>query len=284
MEQQLKQYRSLILDKAVSLADPELAKLKNDIFSRNVELPKTNYEEFSNTVHHWITSNTSNTLTGLDVYHREVCVGVTSFIDNLIMRHGIDNLQIFEHDYTYYSRLSPSKSWATVGNLTPNKPLLIALPFPGEGDVHPDMQAILNEALEKNIPVHIDASWMSSATNIQFDFDHPVIESVAFSLSKGLALDWNRIGVRYSKRIDETDSITIANKFVTVNSIDVSVGMLYINNFPQSYLWEKYGSLYHEACRTFLLKPTKCIHMAKHFSTGAPCSFRDVFLACSNTQ
>jgi hypothetical protein len=284
MEQQLKQYRALILDKAVSLADPELTKLKNNIFSSKLSLPNTSYEEFINAMHQWITSNSGNLLTGLDVYQREVCVGVTDFINNLIMRHGIDNLQIFEHDYTYYRRLSPSKSWATVGNLIPNKPLLIALPFPGEGDVHLDMKKILNEALEKNIPVHIDASWMSSANNIQFDFDHPAIESVAFSLSKGLALDWNRIGIRYSKHIDDTDSITIANKFGTVNSIDISVGMLYINDFPQSYLWDKYGSLYYEACRTFLLKPTKCIHMAKHFNTGAPYSFKNVFLACGENQ
>ena len=284
MEQQLKQYKELIVNRAASLDHPEFKRLKNDIFSSKLSLPETSYEEFSDAMHQWITSNSGNLLTGLDAYHREVCVGVTDFIDNLIMKHGIDNLQIFEHDYTYYRRLSPSKTWSTVGNLIPNSPLLIALPFPGEGDIHPDMKKILNEALEKNITVHIDASWMSSANNIQFDFGHPAIESVAFSLSKGLALDWNRIGIRYSKYKDETDSITIANKFGTINSIDVSVGMLYINNFTQSYLWENYGSLYYEACRTFLLKPTKCIHMAKHFNTGKPCSFRDVFLAYKENQ
>jgi hypothetical protein len=146
------------------------------------------------------------------------------------------------------------------------------------------MQQILNEALEKNISVYIDAAWMSCADGIEFSFDHPAIQSVAFSLSKGLALDWNRVGVRYSRSIDSSDAITISNKFKTINSIDISVGVLYMDKFSQSYLWTKYGNLYHSACKAFLLRPTKCIHMAKHFNTGQPYSFRDVFLAYEKDQ
>lgn len=274
----MKQFRHLLQNRAVAVEDSELNKLKTNIFSGAVCLPDVGYQEFCNKIHHWLTNNTNNTLSGLDVYQAEVCVGVTDFINNLIMKHGIENLQIFEHDYTYYSRLQPGKSWATVGNLTPKVPLIIALPFPGEGDIHHNMYSILDEALEKNIPVHIDAAWMSCAENIVFDFDHPAIESVAFSLSKGLALSWNRIGVRYSRCIDNTDSITIANKYRTINRVDVSVGSLYIDRFPQSYLWNKYRDLYHTACKEFLLRPTKCINMAKHFNTGAPYSFVDIFL------
>ena len=282
MENCMKQYRHLLLDKAESLNDNLLADLKHKIFSGAVALPDVSYQTFCDTMHHWLTHDTSNVLSGLDQFNREVCVGVTDFINNLIMLHGIDNLQIFEHDYTYYRRLSPDKIWATVGNLIPNKPLVIALPFPGAGDIRADMQQILAEAVEKNIPVHIDCAWLSSAKNIVFDFDHPAIKSVAFSLSKGLALGWNRVGVRYIKHISSTDAITIANKFGTVNTIDLSIGMLFMENFPQSYLWNKYGDLYNEACRTFLVKPTKCIHMAKHFNTGKPCSFRDIFFAMEN--
>lgn len=280
----MKNYQHLLINKAVSIRDSNLDDLKNSIFSTTVSLPSVSYEEFCTAIHHWLTNNTGNTLTGLDAYYREVCVGVTDFINNIIMKYGIDNLQVFENDYTYYSRLSPNKLWATVGNLKPNLPLIVALPFPGEGNVRPDMQQILNEALEKNIPVYIDAAWMSCADGIEFDFDHPAIQSVAFSLSKGLSLDWNRIGIRYSRSIDSTDAITIANKFETINSIDISVGMLYMKNFSQSYLWSKYRDLYHNACKAFLLKPTKCIHMAKHFNTGQPYSFRDVFLAYEKDQ
>jgi hypothetical protein len=280
----MKQYQHLLLDKAAPINDSKLSSLKNKIFSAAVVLPMVGYQEFCNTMHHWLTHNTANTITGLDGFAQEVCVGVTDFINNLVMQHGIDNIQIFEHDYTYYRRLLPNKVWATVGDLIPNKPLLIAMPFPGNGDVHWNMQQILNEALEKNIPVHIDGAWISSAKDIVFDFGHPAIKSVAFSLSKGLALDWNRIGVRYSRCVDDTDSITIANRFNTINSIDLSVGMLFMQQFAQSYLWDKYGTLYNDACKAFLLKPTKCIHMATHFNTGKPHSFRDVFDAVENSN
>jgi hypothetical protein len=280
----VKQYRHLLLDKAAPIADSELGNLKNKIFSAEIALPVVSYQEFCDSMHHWLTHNTVNTITGLDVFSQQVCLGVTEFINNLVMQHGIDNIQIFEHDYTYYRRLSPSKCWAKVGNLIPNKPLLIALPFPGAGNIHPDMQTILEEAVEKNIPVHIDGAWVSSARDIVFNFDHPAIQSVAFSLSKGLALDWNRIGIRYSKSIDNTDSITIANQFGTINSVDLSIGMLFMQKFAQSYLWNKYGTLYNNACKAFLLKPTKCIHMATHFNTGKPYSFRDIFCAIESSN
>lgn len=276
----MKKYKHLLIEKAAPVNDPSQLELEKKIFSKEIALPVVSQEEFSEKMHQWLHSNTNNNLRGLGEYnHREVCIGVTGFIDNLIMKYGIENLQIFEHDYTYYKRLCPDKIWATVGNLIPKQPLLIALPFPGFGDVHQSMSEILDECIEKQIPVFIDGAWMTAATGIDFDFDHPAIQSVAFSLSKGMSLDWNRIGIRYSKVIDPTDSISIANKFATNNIIDMSVGMVYMENFHQSYQWEKYGKLYHEACKQFLLRPTKCLHMARHFNTGAPYGLRDVMLA-----
>ena len=278
----MKKYKNLLLEKAAPMRDSQHLQLKKEIFSGKVSLPSPTHTEFCSKIHNWFHNDTNNTLIGLENFHKEVCIGVTGFIDNLVMKYGIDNLQIFEHDYTYYKRLSPNKTWATVGNLIPKKPLLIAMPFPGLGNIHKEMNDILNESMKKQIPVFIDGSWMSSATDIEFNFNHPAIQSVAFSLSKGMSLDWNRIGIRYSKVLDSTDSITIANKFGTNNTVDMSIGMIYMTHFYQSYLWEKYGNLYHEACRAFLFKPTKCIHMVKHFNTGKPYGVRDVLLAAFN--
>ena len=259
--------RSKLLTKADPMTCSTLTLFREAIMSGDVILPKISYNEFLSAFDYWI-ANGVNNLSNLHLYTKEVCVGTTHFIDNLIMQYGLDNIQILEHDYFYYSRLNPKKQWAEVGRLDPNQPLLIAMPFPGYGDVHPLMQDILRECLDKNIAIHIDACWMSSAHNITFDFSHPCIHSVGFSLSKGLDLGWNRIGVRYTKQINSTDSITIANQFCTINQVDISIGYLYMQEFSQNYLWQRYGNTYNKICQQLLLRPTKCIHMARTFDTG----------------
>ena len=60
--------------------------------------------------------------------------------------------------------------------------------------------------------IHIDGAWVTCCQDITFNFNHPAIKSFAISLSKGLALGWNRIGIRYS-RTHQTDSIGLMNDF-----------------------------------------------------------------------
>ena len=262
-----------LLNTAEPMQDDLLRMRRTEVEYGLVPLPRTTYSSFISHFHDWITQS-QNDLRGFNKFEREVCVGTTHFIDNLIMLHGLENLQIFEHDYIYYRKLMPGKQWAILGELKEKQPLLIALPFPGYGAIHPLMDSILNECLSKQIPVHIDGCWMSCAKGIEFDFSHPAIHSVAFSLSKGLDLGWNRIGVRYSKQINHNDSITIVNNSNMINTMNVKVGELFMKQFPADYLWKKYGNIYHKVCKRWLIKPTNCIHMGRRFDTGAVVGLR----------
>ena len=80
-----------------------------------------------------------NTIAGLDAFAvREAIIGCNHAIDSLIMQHGIDGLQIFEHDYKYYQRLDPVISYAKPGQLASSKPILMAMPSPGYLGLHPN--------------------------------------------------------------------------------------------------------------------------------------------------
>lgn len=267
---------------AGQMRDPEFDELKQQIFSKKIVLPEINYANFGNTVENWFTHNSKNSLHGFENFHRYVCTGVTAFIDSLLIQHRIDNLQILEHDYTYYRRLYPHKKWSVVGNLTPKIPMILSMPFSGYGDIHPRMNDILDECNEKNIPLFLDAAWLSSAKNIEFDFSHSSIQGFSMSLSKGLGLEWNRVGVAYFRNVEENNNINIFNKFDMVNSIDLSVGKVFMDNFSQSYLWDKYQHSYDYICKTLLLKPTKCIHMATYFNKGTPIGIRNALVEVYN--
>jgi hypothetical protein len=148
-----------------------------------------------------------------------------------------------------------------VGSLIPDIPLIIAMPFPSIGAPHYSMAEILDECKIKNIAVHIDGAWITCCRDITFDFSHVAIRSVGISLSKGLGLGWNRIGLRWIKD-SVADSISIMNDFNMNNRALAMIGLHFIRNLPSDYLWFTHGERYYKVCRDFSLLPTKSIYLA----------------------
>jgi hypothetical protein len=169
-------------------------------------------------------------------------------------------VQVLRDDYRYHERLGLAYV-KDVGSLIPDIPLIIAMPFPSIGAPHRDIEEVLHECKIKNIAVHIDGAWVSCCRDITFDFSNDVIRSVGISLSKGLGLGWNRIGLRWTKDTN-ADAITIMNDFHMNNRALVKIGLHFIRHLPSDYLWLTHSDHYYKVCRDFNLLPTHSIHLA----------------------
>jgi hypothetical protein len=217
-------------------------------------------QKFKDTFVKWLADHKYSTFRGLDAFpRRDIINGCTQFIDDLYQRCG--TLQTFENDYKYHWRLNPDIKYVTVDTLDPNKELLIALPFPFYGDIHPDMNTILDCCLELNIPVHIDGAWISCIRNIDFNFDHPAIRTVGISLSKG-GMGGNRIGLRFA-RTTPNGAVTIMNDFNMNSQSLVSMGIKFMEELGPEYFWRKYETAYQKVIQDFNLVETKAIHLAR---------------------
>jgi alanine-alpha-ketoisovalerate/valine-pyruvate aminotransferase len=226
-------------------------------------------QQFKDTFVKWLGNHKYSSFTGLDAFkHKDIINGCTQFIDDLYQRCG--TLQTFENDYKYHWRLNNDIEYATIDTLDPNKELLISMPFPFYGDVHPNMQGILDAAQEKNIPVHIDGAWISCIRNIEFDFDHPAIQTVGISLSKG-GMGGNRIGLRFARKRPE-GAVTIMNDFNMNSQALVSMGIKFMEELGPEYFWTQYKDHYAKVCEDFDLQPTKAIHLAS--KNGKPVGVR----------
>jgi hypothetical protein len=207
----------------------------------------------------WLTASTLNQIRGLETFNRvDIINGCTQFIDNLYMSGYV---QTIEGDYKYHERLGYSFTRSIPGTLIPGIPLIISLPFPGTADIHTGMNGILDECAKKNIPVHVDGAWITCSRTIDFNFDHPAIVSLGISLSKGLGLGWNRIGLRWTKE-EKADSISIMNDFHMCNRMTTIVALYILNNIEPDYFWKKYADVNEKVCRDFDLTQTKAIHVA----------------------
>jgi hypothetical protein len=216
------------------------------------------YADFKEQCESWLVGSKLNTLTGIDTFTRkDIIIGCTQFIDNLYMQGPV---QVLRGDYRYHERLGLAYV-KDVGSLIPDIPLIIAMPFPNIGAPHQDMEEILHECKIKNIAVHIDGAWISCCRDVTFDFNHVAIRSVGISLSKGLGLGWNRIGLRWTKEI-KPDAITIMNDFNMNCRVLSKIGLHFIRKFPTDYLWNTYGKLNAQVCKDFDLTPTHSIYLA----------------------
>lgn len=239
------------------LSDNLIERTIQDVLSGKLDndISDTVYDNFKHETTNWILKSKLNNVTGLDTFNRvDIINGCTQFIDNIYMQCSP---QVLIGDYRYHQRLGNQP----VTMLQDNIPLIIAMPFPQVGDVHKNMISILDECIEKNIDVHIDAAWLGCCRDINFDLSHRAIKSIGISLSKGLGLGWNRIGLRWSK-IYEADSITIMNDFKMNNRALSMIGLHFVKNFPSDYLWDKHGKNYYKVCNDFDLTPTKSIYLA----------------------
>jgi len=216
------------------------------------------HEQFKEKATKFIFGSTLNTLSGIDTFSFVgIMAGCTQFIDNLYMQGPV---QVLRGDYRYHERLGLAYV-KDVGSLIPDIPLIVSMPFPSIGASHHDMEEILHECKIKNIAVHIDSAWISCCRDITFDFDHVAIRSVGISLSKGLGLGWNRIGLRWTKE-QTSDSITIMNDFHMQNRMPTMVANYVLDHVSSDYLWTKYSELNSKICKDFELIPSKAIHMA----------------------
>lgn len=209
----------------------------------------------------WINSSKINSIAGLEAFpDRDIIIGVTNALDDLHITHH-QSLVIFDKTYAYYKRIRPDMTVRTIETLQAGDVLVFEAPFAHYGDLHPHTSEILNRCQELGVPVHIDAAWYGCLRDFNFDYSHPAIQSVSFSLSKGLGLGSHRTGIRYSRN-RWPGPVTISNDF-NMNVIStMRIGMKFMENFHIDYAQEKYGEAYTLVCEKLNLRPTKAIHVA----------------------
>lgn len=251
--------KSRLTTKLVPITDNFLIDLKNNWYTN----PQKKYSnlDFTKIAVNWFQGTKKNDITGWNKFpYVDVIMGCTQFIESIVIKYGWDGFQILKNEYAYYSLMG--KFGVDPGSLEPNKPLIVSLPNWNYTDIRPEWDDILKECEEKNIDIHIDFAWITVARDINFNLDHPNIQSFAMSMSK-YNLQWNRIGLRWTRQ-RSMDSITIFNHYYgDVNSGVMNCGAYFMNNVPRDYGWDAYGEKYYNVCTEHNLVPTKIIHIAK---------------------
>ena len=236
-------------------------------------------QRYKETYSDWIQSTKLNKLKNLHKFTWvSYSAGTSESFINFTTRYNHRRFRTFKAEFVFHRLNCKNNSYNFCcledDTIQQNDAVIISLPYSDIGDKHPEMENIIDQCNIKGVPVLIDCAYMILAKNIEFDFDHPCIDTITFSLSKGFwGIDKLRLGIRFQRK-DRDDNLDIFNKWKTVPLHSIAIGEKILKTFDPDWLWNTYGTKYLDVCKSNSLHPTNSICHAiggeeyKHFNRG----------------
>lgn len=210
----------------------------------------------------WIASTRLNRITGLDRFRTAHLInGTTQSFDEAYFRHRDKRLRFFRGEYAYHRRILGTAPFLDNAPLAAGDYVIISAPFCSTGSMHPEFYSMLAQAEKLHVPVMVDCAYFGTCADFSLDLSSPAIESVSFSLTKGLGLGDIRSGVRFSNIQDQ-------NPIAQQNTYDHSVlgaariGLHMMNQFGPDHIPERFFEAQRSACRDLGITPSPCMHLA----------------------
>lgn len=210
----------------------------------------------------WIMDNEYNRVVGLQTFkYRDLINGTTQAFDEAYYRYKERRLRLRRGEYAYHKRVVTDSVWLEDEPLAANDWIILSWPFCGHGDNPENVQVLLDQALELNVPVLIDCAWYGTCYDIYIDLTHPAITEVAFSLTKSTGTGNIRSGVRYSN-YDDNLPIRQQNNYNHLVLGAAQIGLHMMNRFPSDWQAKNYIHMQAKLCDALGVRRSKCLHIA----------------------
>ena len=235
--------------------------MANDFMS-HVRSPNV-VDQFLNRYQRWLQNSQLNNFNGLDNrWYASYSNGTTEVFDKWYIRHRTRRLRMFRGEYMYHiathRNLNIPYAWLEDSPLDVNDHVIISMPFADSGKIHHEMQSVLDSAAVLGVPVLVDAAYVGLTQGLEFDFGHPAIDTIAFSLSKSFPVAHARIGMRLC-RIDADDGLDIYYKTGYENRWGAALGNNLLANYGIDYNVTSYGHWQKFKCDEMGLEPSPTV-------------------------
>ena len=206
-------------------------------------------------------------LHGIEKYNN-ICFtqGTTESFSHFYIRFNNKRLRLAKGEYFYHQMtkalyFSNRFAWLEDEELCEGDALVISAPFSDTCDLYLNLEKILCECDEKEIPVLLDLAYINIAKDIEINLSHPCIEYVVSSLSKVFPVENYRIGIRLQKTIFE-DPLYVNNEVNHnyINMLSVYLGTEMMKHFGPDYIFNKYREKQIDFCTKLNVEPTSCVY------------------------
>ena len=220
-------------------------------------------EEFLITYFNWVKSSKLNTFNNLDDFSQlSYSNGTTEGFDKFYINNSSRRFRVFRGEYMYHGATwklgHPNWCYIEDASLEPTDAVIVSLPFSDTGNIHPNLADLLDQCMDLGVPVLIDCAFVGICGNIQFDFGHPAISDITFSLSKTFPVANLRIGMR-CRRYDNDDGLIIHQKTNYNNRMGAAVGINLLKQFSVDYNFEKWRDRQIKFCNRLGVIPSNSV-------------------------
>lgn len=211
----------------------------------------------------WLQGSRLNNFKNLDQFSvLAYSNGTTEAFDKFYINHHARRFRIFRGEYMYHSATwkNSHPDWKYIEDeaLVAGDAVIVSMPFSDTGNVHPRLGQILDQCLGLDIPVLIDCAFVGICKNIEFDFGHPAISDITFSLSKTFPVANLRIGMR-CQRQDLDDGLLIHQKTNYNNRLAASVGLKLISKYSVDHNVMRYKEHQIRLCQDLDVVPSNTV-------------------------
>jgi hypothetical protein len=274
--------KSLPFGGASSISDPDLVAIIRETICRLVDdgcLDNTEVQEkFVCRYRDWIGHSNNNSFLNLDQWSvLAFSNGTTEAFDKFYINNHLRRFRICRGEYMYHGAVwkNSNPNWAYIEDapLQRGDAVIISLPFSDTGTVHKDLDKILCSCMDLDVPVLVDCAFIGICGNIEFDFGHPAITELVFSLSKAFPVANLRIGMR-AQRKDNDDGLLVYQKTNYTNRLGAALGLWLIEHYNVDYNYNKYRKKQLEFCSQLNVCPSDSVifgigdHEWQHYNRG----------------
>jgi hypothetical protein len=230
----------------------------------------------------WVLNTNLNTVVGLDTLPiMAFSQGTTEAFDNFYIRHHTRRFRVFCGEYIYHKRIWQRHypdQWAFLDNdgIRANDAVIVSWPFADTGNTHKNFtKEFLDKCHHLDVPVLIDAAFFGACANQHYDFSHPAIQEVVFSLSKSFPVNALRIGIRFAKE-DFEDGMQIYHSTHYVNKLSAAIGIKLMTTRDPDITFLKWRNMQLKFCNQLGLEPSDTVlfgidtkHKYDHYNRGS---------------
>jgi hypothetical protein len=224
-------------------------------------------DEFLELYPEWIKSSNLNKFKGIDKFpFKYVSLGVTQAIDDFVIWTLKQNkrLRVFRGEYGYVGQISFTDLNPRIDDtsLKIGDAVLISCPFSATGNIHAKWDNLMDTCNSLNIPVFVDCAFFGTCTDIEVDFNHPCIDTVAFSPTKGLNCGNMRTGMTMTMRSGKDCILDILKEWHHGIHLHTYIAYNLMKNFSPDTIPLTYRDIQQTVCDHYGLIPTNTIHLA----------------------
>tara|TARA_B100000424_G_C22898506_1_gene477913 strand:+ start:59 stop:952 length:894 start_codon:yes stop_codon:yes gene_type:complete len=206
-----------------------------------------------------------NNLVGYSDYKSKAyCNGTTEAFDKFYCRHTDKRLRLWRGEYFYHQiqrrELFNNFAWIDECAIMQGDVVAVSMPFSDTGNIPDDYDNVMQQCVDKEVPVLVDMAYLSLTKGITYNIHYPCIETVTTSLSKVFPVEHMRIGMRMNREsTDDTLDAYVKNDFPYVNTVGVEVGYRLIKHYEQNWVYNKWCREQQKICEELEVEPSNCV-------------------------